>query len=137
MSSTSTTFPLSAEHAAAAKLEKDSFSGDARQDDLNRVFDAYGADTALDFIRDNARSAHRLYPQYEGEFDGAEWRLGRMRRGVATKGGERFAAGDVVMFKAPFDGWDYAVSRHATAYSVRGGIAVEIWRHDVEASDLR
>lgn len=127
------TVALTDEQAEAAELELAIFSGHDRQDSLNRAFADHGAECALDFIRDTATSGHRLYPQYAGKFDGEQWRLGRVRHTIRTKGGERFVAGDVVMFEAPFDGWDYAVARECTAYSVRGGIKVAVERAAIEA----
>lgn len=73
---------------------------------------------------------HVQYPQYKDYWAGDEWKLGTIRRTITTKGGTRFKAGDLVIFKDR-DPLDPYVPECATAYSVRGQINCAIHQSDV------
>jgi hypothetical protein len=75
-------------------------------------------------LKAQARTHLDKYPQYDGYHDGDEWTLVRFRRSLETKGGLRFAKGEVALARPtniadpdlPRDGWD--------AWSVRGNVHV-------------
>lgn len=66
-------------------------------------------------VRAVAATAHAAYPQYNGYWDGAEWRLVRIRRNVRTKAGVAFCKGDYTLLRHA----EYADGPSETAYSIR------------------
>jgi hypothetical protein len=91
---------------------------DATQDAVNWVFETDGAEAAKAAILEAAALQLAAYPQYDGEFEPAGWELGRFDSDVRTKGGLRFAKGDVVVFKTRTG----LGSVEVTAYSLRGAV---------------
>lgn len=48
-------------------------------------------------IRDEASARHAQYPQYEGHWNGPEWRIARVSRSIRTKLGQAFESGELVL----------------------------------------
>lgn len=104
---------------------------DFQQESVNRLFGLMGADFTEDAIRKLAHAVLGHYPQYVDYWAGPEWRLVRVLRKWEGKGGVRFEAGDIAIFKDR----DYdcpGLTGYGTAFSVRGRIDCAMWPGDVE-----
>lgn len=104
---------------------------DQDQDFINAAHTRHPEST-YHLIVELAQRDHVQWPQYVGHWTGDEWKLGWVTRTVRTKGGVRFKAGDIVIYRDR-DPEDPYVPECATVYSVRGQIdcAVRHWYLDV------
>jgi len=101
----------------------------AEQELVNRAAAVCRRDLVRRLIVALADRRHAAYSQYAGHWSGPEWNVGTIRADIRTKGGLRFAAGDVVIYKTFSAAW---MSRaDTTAYSVRGGVDCAISLGDV------
>lgn len=75
-----------------------------------------------------AADAHAQYPQYEGHWDGPEWRLAVFTGRVRTKGGIAFEKGDVTIARPPANRDEH--DRHPVAYSRRNRIDTAVYPKD-------
>lgn len=73
---------------------------------------------------------HSQYPQYEGYWDGPQWRVARVRRPVTTKMGLAFDKGDIVLAKQSSGSLDQRL--WVTGYSWRNRVNTSVWSGDIE-----
>jgi len=103
---------------------------DAEQELVNRAAAYCSPALIRRLIERLADRRHAPYAQYRAYWHGAEWNLGMIRRDIVGKGGRRFAAGDVVIFRRELSfGF---TSNSVTAYSVRGEVNCSVYSGDVE-----
>jgi hypothetical protein len=107
----------------------------AEQDALNLAVDTLLAGgvapaTVATIVRMSADERHAQHPQYDGHWDGPQWRLVRFTRHVVTKGGCRFAAGDYTIADLTPNPLPAVPQPYVTAYSVRGYVNCSVARTD-------
>lgn len=81
-----------------------------------------GNDDVADVVRTAAYGFHAAYPQYEGHWDGPEWKVVRIRSRVVTKMGVAFEAGDVTIARREGVDWFTSQQPRWVAYSWRNAI---------------
>lgn len=74
-------------------------------------------------LMDERKIALAEFPQYDGYHDPADWGLVRFRRSMTTKGGLRFAAGEVALARISAPDDDFP-GDNFDAWSTRGRIHV-------------
>jgi hypothetical protein len=107
-----------------------------QQDEINAIGASMrGADPVgwyryAALIRGFAYASVAEHTQYAGHWDGAEWRVVRVRRTVKTKLGVAFKVGDVTIAKRGGSAADVA-GNFDTAYSLRNGADTSVRAGDL------
>lgn len=101
--------------------------GQQMQQRVNRCRDP---EVAVIIIQMVAEGVHARWPQFDGHWDGEDWRLGRIKYRVRTKSGAAFEPGDVVLHRRVDPAWQ--TGGHDVAYSLRRGVDVALESAAVE-----
>jgi hypothetical protein len=117
-------------HAAITDLDTRLDAGRATQERINTLEKRA---EILAAIQAAAAQKHAAYPQYQGYWEGPQWRLGLIAKPTKTKLGLAFAAGDIILYKRHeqprFPGDE--PGKFSSAYSVRNGCMTSILAREV------